>query len=280
MIRTTKHLAYILKVKSSEIDYIINNTDKFYGEWSEIKKDKQGNPRKYKNGDIKKRTYNPSKNRLKVIQRRIYNNSLINIELPSYIFGAVKGKDNLKNARQHLGRKYKLVTDLTDYFPSITNKEVYNMFIRYNFSPDVSSVLTKLTTYKGKVPQGAPSSSIVSNLVFIKLGKLLNEFCNEHSIIFTSFVDDITFSSAVDFKEKVPDLLKIINTCFIISHNKTSYSRNPKVTGLHVMNNHIRLPEKFMEKLNSNDSLSIEQKKGLLRYKEKIVNSNYSKNNN
>lgn len=277
MIKSTKHLAYVLKVDFKEIQSIIKNIDTHYREKIIIKLDKFGKPKLDKNGNPKQRIINPSLNRLKIIQKRIQKNILLNIELPSYAFGAVKGKDNVDNAKQHQGKKYKFTTDLKDFFPLITNKAVNEMFINQGFSHQVSGILTKLTTYKGKIPQGAPTSSTLANLVFMKTGDVLYEYSQRNNLTFTSFVDDMTFSSPNDFKEKVPEILEIITKDYKISHKKTNYSRNPNITGLHPMNNHLKLPKSFMDKLESIEERTPEQKVGLLMYKEKIDNANYGK---
>ncbi len=277
MIKSTKHFSYILKVDFKEIQAIINNIDNYYKEKIIIKLDKFGKPKLDKNGEPKKRIINPSLNRLKVIQKRIQKNILLSIELPNYAFGAVKGKDNVDNAKQHQGKKYKFTTDLKDFFPSITNKAVYEMFINQCFSHQVASLLTKLTTYKGKIPQGAPTSSTLANLVFMKTGDVLYEYAKENKLTFTSFVDDMTFSSSTDFKSKVPTILEIITKDYKISHKKTNYSRNPNITGLHPMNNHLKLPKSFMNKLKSTEGKTLEQITGLLRYKEKVNIANYEK---
>lgn len=277
MIKTTKHLAYILKVDFKEIQSIIKNIDKFYGERIEIKTDKYNNPKLDAHGNPKKRIINPSKKRLKIIQKRIHKHILNKIELPNYVFGAVKGKDNVGNAKKHQGKKYKFTTDLKDFFPSITNQAVYKMYISQGFSPTVSRVLTQLTTFKGRIPQGAPTSSIVANLVFIKTGDILNKFSKENTITFTSFVDDMTFSSAKDFKSKIPLILEIITNDYRISHKKTYYSRSPNITGLHPMNNHLKLPDSFMSKLKSTEDKTPEKIAGLEMYKNRVIRTNYTK---
>ncbi|MEL0651707.1 reverse transcriptase family protein [Algibacter sp. TI.3.09] len=277
MIKTPKHLAFTLKVDIKEIHSILNNIDNFYREKIEIKKDKFGKPKLDAKGEPKKRIINPSTKRLKVIQTRIHRNILNQIAMPSYAFGAVKGKDNVDNAKQHQGKRYKFTTDLKDFFPSITNKAVFKMFVSQGFSPEVSSLLTKLTTYKGKIPQGAPTSSTLANLVFIKTGDILQEFAKENNATFTSFVDDMTFSSAQDFKSKIPQILEIITNDYKISHKKTNYSRNPNITGLHAMNNHLKLPQSFIAKLESTENKTAEQIAGLKMYKEKVDKANYGK---
>ena len=77
---------------------------------------------------------------------------------------------------------------------------VYNTLVEKGFSPDVASVITKLTTFKGHLPQGAPTSTTLANLVFLPTGLKLNEIAKQHNLRFTIFVDDVTFSSHNDFK--------------------------------------------------------------------------------
>lgn len=277
MINTPKHLAFVLKVDLKEIKSILKNIDNYYREKIIVKIDKFGKPKLDSKGNPKQRIINPSINRLKVIQKRIQKNILLKLDMPDYAYGAVKGRDNVINAKKHQGKKYKFTTDLKDFFPSITNKSVYEMFVEEDFSHEVSSMLTKLTTYKGKIPQGAPTSSTLANLVFRKTGDLLDKFSKDNDLTFTSFVDDMTFSSPNDFKEIVPEILNIITADFRISHKKTNYSRNPNVTGLHPMNNHLKLPDSFMKKYRERDEKTPEQKAGILRYKEKIEIVNYGK---
>ncbi len=56
------------------------------------------------------------------------------------------------------------------------------MYLLYKFSPTVARVLTQLTTYKGRIPQGAPTSPMIANLVFVKTGKKLEEFAKENNL--------------------------------------------------------------------------------------------------
>ena len=272
MIKTGKHLAYELKVELSEIDHIIKNIDNFYYQKETVKKNDNGEP-KVKNGIIQKRVLNPSIKRLKVIQKRLQKNVLQKLTIPDYAFGAIKGKDNISNAKRHQGKKYIFTTDLTNFFPSVNHKQVFEMFVSFDFSPTVARLLTKLTTYKGKLPQGAPTSPIVANLVFVKTGKRLQEIAIENSLTFTSFVDDLTFSSPTDFKDKIQDILDaVVEDGFKISHKKTNYkSKLPTVTGIIVKNNNLDLPKEFKDKMND-DTQSKERLTGLKRYHDRVIN--------
>jgi RNA-directed DNA polymerase len=273
MINTLSHLAFVLKVQETELLGIIANIDEFYYEKVDIKKNKNGTPKLDKNGRQKKRILHPSINRLKVIQKRILKNILTNLELPDYAYGAVKGRDNIKNARRHQGKKYNFTTDLKDFFPSIRNPQVFQMFRSFGFSPTVCRTLTQLTTYKGKIPQGAPTSPALSNLVFIKTGKNLQQFATTHGLTFTAFIDDLTFSSPVDFKYITQSIIGMIQLDgYRISHSKTNYkTRNPMVTGVIVKNNNLGLSSEIKAKLFEKENKTFEQVKGLQMYADRIA---------
>jgi RNA-directed DNA polymerase len=275
MINTISHLAFILKIEKTEISSIISNIDQFYYEKVDLKKNKDGTPKLDKNGNQKKRVLHPSTNRLKVIQKRILKQILSKLELPEYAYGAVKGRDNIKNARKHQGKKFNFTTDLKDFFPSIRHRKVFEMFKSFKFSPTVSRILTQLTTYKGKIPQGAPTSPALSNLVFIKTGKNLQQFAMSNGLIFTAFIDDLTFSSAVDFKDISQKIIEILQADgYRISHAKTNYkTKNPKVTGVIVKNNNLALPREIKDKIKANGNKTPDQIKGLQRYIERIASA-------
>ena len=275
MINTIKHLCYTLKVDKKEVESIIACIDKSYYEKVELKFNKDHTPKLDKHGNQKKRILNPSLNRLKDIQKRIHKNILNQLAIPEYAHGGIKKKDNIKNARKHQGKKYIFTTDLKDFFPSISHKQVFEMYRAFGFSPTVSRTLTQLTTYKGRIPQGAPTSSIVANLVFVKTGKKLQEFATKNQITFTSFVDDLTFSAPSDFKDICPFIITVLQQDgFRISHSKTNYkTKNPVVTGIVVKNNNLSLPESFKIKLQEIQEKTEQQILGLQRYEKRVKNA-------
>lgn len=275
MINTKSHLAYILKVRESELQSLINSIDKHYYEKIELKANKDGTPKLDKHGIQKKRVLHPSINRLKQIQKRILKDILSKLEIPDYAYGAIKKRDNVKNARKHQGKKFIFTTDLKDFFPSIRNKQVFEMFRSFDFSPTVSRLLTQLTTYKGRLPQGTPTSPTLANLVFIKTGKKLQEFATENKITFTSFIDDLTFSAPVDFKSRAHFIIDILQADgFKISHSKTNYkTRNPTVTGVIVKNNNLTITDSYKIKLKETEGKTDEQIRGLNLYAERVKNA-------
>jgi len=236
--------------KPEVVEYIIDNIDNYYNEWFEKKPDKvKGGFKTYKDGTIKKRAIRPSLKELKLIHKNIKNRILTPIKLPNHIHGGVKKRSNISNAKPHQGNKYQFTTDLQEFYPSIKYNMVYDTFLKLGFSNHYSHWLTKITTWKYELPQGTPTSTHVSNLVFLEADFKLVELCNKNSITYTRFIDDLTFSSPKCFKHLLNDILEIvIGSGFKISYRKTQYRGNQNITGIDVFNNFIDAPEKIKQK--------------------------------
>ena len=214
----------------------------------------------------------PSKDLLKEIQNKLYHKILKKIKLPDYAFEGVEGRDNVTNAKMHQGNKFFFNTDLRNYYPSITHRQVFEMLLKKGFKVELANAITKLTTYKGQLPQGTPTSPFVANLVFVKTGEELQMFCKIHRLTLTTFVDDITISSKNDFQPLISDLIKIITSNgFVISHDKTFYQTSrPKVTNVIVMNNGLRLDKKYKEIMDSIEDQTSAEAKGKRNYFDRV----------
>ena len=77
------------------------------------------------------------------------------------------------------------------------------MFIEKPFELNeiVATVLAQICCFNNKLPQGAPTSPIVSNLICTKLDSEIQRFSKEHGLFYTRYADDITFSSN---KKEIP----------------------------------------------------------------------------
>ncbi len=272
MINTTKELCYRLKIKDYELDSIIKNLNRFYYE-AKSTKTKYGGPQIEK-GNERKRPLHPSIRRLKQIQEKINQEIFSKLAIPDYAFGSVKGKDNISNAQQHTSGRHFFSVDLKSFFPSINNHMVYDALIDYKFSPDVSRILTRLTTYKGVLPQGTPTSPMLANLVFVSTGQKLVELIGTKPITFTSFLDDFTFSSKADFKFLIPKILRTIKKDgYWFGHKKISYkTKEPEVTGITILNGRLVPHHKILlkQKESNNRQLNF--------YVSRIENASRQKN--
>ncbi|MET3028477.1 reverse transcriptase family protein [Flavobacterium sp. UW10123] len=243
-------LPSIIGEKAEILDEIIKDIDIHYSERIEQKIDsKTGQPKTYLDGTIKERVIRPSKKKLKLIQSKIKDRILSKIELPQNVHGGVKKRSNITNAKPHQGNKYVFVTDLKDFYPSIKAKKIHDLFIRLGYNKQFAFYITKLTTWKGELPQGTPTSTHISNIFFLETDSKLIKLCNENNITYTRYVDDLTFSSQKDFQDLIPSFLSIIKGSGLkISYRKTDYKGKQNVTGIVVLLHKIDAPKKLIEK--------------------------------
>jgi len=113
--------------------------------------------------------------------------------------GYVKDKSIKTNAKTHLNKKTVINIDLENFFPSINFGRVRGIFKSYpfNFNDIVSTTLAQICCYKGSLPQGAPTSPIVSNLICYRLDNHLLDLAKKGKFVYTRYADDITFSTNV-----------------------------------------------------------------------------------
>jgi RNA-directed DNA polymerase len=113
--------------------------------------------------------------------------------------GFVAGRSIVSNAHPHVGRRFVLNVDLEDFFPSINFGRVRGTFMAkpYNLPPSVATVLAQICCYEGRLPQGAPTSPIASNMVCAKLDGELQGLAKTYRCTYTRYADDITFSTTL-----------------------------------------------------------------------------------
>jgi RNA-directed DNA polymerase len=281
MIKALSHLCCVICVKEKELKRILLNIDSFYYEQRFPKFKKNGDRKCNKDGTPRDRIITPSTKELKAIQKRLNAFFLDNITQAPYSYGGVKKRDNVKNTAVHKGNKYFFQTDLQDFFPFVTSKKIYEALVSNGFSYDVSRIITRLTTYKGHLPQGTSTSSTLANLVFSKdVGTQIHQYAIENGLRFTIFVDDVTLSSPVDFKDKTLIILQMIRTGgFRISHSKTHYRTYPSnLTGVKMGQNFLDVTDAFKNKLAITEGKSKAQIIGELLYARKIYQSNKKDN--
>jgi RNA-directed DNA polymerase len=256
MIYDLPSLYTFLGVDESRLKDIINNIHQHY-RFCERPKKKFRKVQLNKSGQIRYRYLFVPSNDLKKIQRAI-NCYLQKIELPSLMYGSVPGKNHIMNAQQHLNQSHFLTVDLKNFFTNISHQQVFQMLIGNCFTPAVARMVTKLTTYKGYLPQGAPSSPVIANLCFLKVARKMADFSIENNIRFTVFLDDLSFSSKTDFKKLVPEILNSIKSCgFFPSSNKIHYSTyKSEITGIIVCKNKVSVIKEMRKEAQTNAHLN------------------------
>lgn len=102
---------------------------------------------------------------LRGVQKSVLSRILNGITPHTSSFAYQRGKSVAGAAQQLCGKNYLLKMDLVDFFPSITSRRVFGIFRKAGYSKASSYMLTKLTTYQGRLCQGAPTSPSISNLI-------------------------------------------------------------------------------------------------------------------
>lgn len=188
---------------------------------------------------------------LKFVQRRILDRFLYQLETSEYSTAYCKGKSLLDNASPHIGKECVLKLDISHFFDSIDDDAVYMIMKQLELSVPATSLLTHLCTYKGKLPQGAPTSPYIANLVMKHFDEKLGKWCKERNITYTRYCDDMTFSGDKTSvrKSKIIVKVKVLlnNMEMKLNDKKTifiSSSQQQRVTGI-VVNEKPAIPREI-----------------------------------
>jgi len=187
------------------------------------------------------------------IKQQSFNKVLQKISLPNSMFGSISKRNNILNALAHIQSKYFLKVDLKNFFSNINNRQVHQTLLKYGFSWHEARIITRISTVDGNLPQGAPTSPILANLVLSFTAMELEQFCKEKDIIFTCYLDDLTFSCKVQFNIFYAEILDIIKKGgFYLNHKKIQSRKNIcEVTGLIIKDGQLHLEEEMKKRLNN-----------------------------
>ena len=215
-----------------------------------------------------------------------YTNMLLQAlyEPTSAAMGFVPGKSVVDNAEKHVGMNYVLNLDLKDFFPSIPQARVWGALMSkaIGFNLDVASavaglccteivfyddkpVLTTVDLPKGAktekrnvLPQGAPTSPILTNIVARNLDRQLNHLAAKFGLNYTRYADDITFSSMHNVYQEegefMTELRRIVaEQNFTINEKKTRLQKKgsrQEVTGL-VVSDRVNVTREYVRSIGS-----------------------------
>ena len=177
---------------------------------------------------------------LQAIQSTIYSRILSSVTIvhPAAV-GFRCGRSVVDNAAPHLGKRYVLKMDIHDFFGSIRSPRVRQTFKKIGYPENVSKVLGALCCLHRHLPQGAPTSPALSNIVGYEMDRKLAALAAEYGLTYTRYADDLTFSGDVFPKEQIiPQVKRIIrDEKFEQNHKKTHFmnqSSRKIITGVSV----------------------------------------------
>lgn len=155
------------------------------------------------------RTIDAPSDELKAAQRKLLAWLETNYGFSEHVTGFRRGKSLWDNAKPHSGKKAVVNVDVEDFFPSVTETKVSKALVAIGIPETSIPEFLRLTTYRGCLPQGAPTSPFIANLVFAPVDdavvKLLKKY--DKKAKYTRYADDLTFSSN---DSKIVNAIRII----------------------------------------------------------------------
>jgi len=175
---------------------------------------------------------------LKEIQHWMLKEILYKCHVTGYAKAYLPNKSIVDNARFHVNKTGVLTIDIENFFPSLRLKKVYGFFNNLGYSKSVSMVLSRLCCLNDSLPQGAPTSPALSNLLMAPIDKRIIGFVKKYNISYTRYADDLTFSG--DFEPGM--VIKFVKSVLSdynlkLNENKTKYclkNQRQEVTGITV----------------------------------------------
>lgn len=182
--------------------------------------------------------------------------------------GFVKGRSIVDNANLHVGMNYVLNLDLSDFFTSISQSRVCKrlQLAPFNFNEKVAKVISGLCCKKvvkdGKkgyaLPQGSPTSPLLTNAVCDFLDKKLRHLSTRNGVKYSRYADDMTFSSMHNVYQEDSTFMKnlfsiIKGERFTVNPDKTRLQKRgerQEVTGLTV-NDKVNTAHRYTRELRN-----------------------------
>ncbi len=205
-----------------------------------------------KKNNTKRKIFEP-KFALKMLQRWILENILYKVKCSDYAFAFIKSNKNplKKNASVHADKVFILKMDFENFFPSISRKQIVELFNSLGYNISVSNWLANACTYDNILPQGSVTAPYLSNLICVKLDSRIAKYCSRRDITYSRYADDLTFSgdNKVVLKSIYPMIKKISESeLFKLNDNKTRFigkKSKKTVTGVIIHNSELKAPKEY-----------------------------------
>lgn len=204
------------------------------------------------NGKI--RVLNKPQGELKDLQKRIHRQVLVFAPSHKAVHGYRKHRGQRSAALPHVGKEMLVKADIEDFFPSVRPKQVHDAFMSIGVPHAVARILAKLCTHEGQLPQGAPTSPLIANLLWLRPASRVEGFAVQHHFSQSIFGDDLYLSGTARAK-KYKTLIKriIAEEGFKPHESKTKAVQKTDrqvVAGL-VVNNGINVSKHYRRELRS-----------------------------
>ena len=190
---------------------------------------------------------------LKRVQKSIADNILAQYPVSKYAKAYKVGSNVQRNAQPHVGKKKILKLDIEGFFDHILYSQVKNtVFCEEKFAEPIRVLLTMLCYYKESLPQGAPTSPAITNIIMYDFDETVGAFCSEKKIAYTRYCDDMTFSGDFDEGEVIAFVKgELCKLGLFLKNRKTAVipaSKRQTVTGI-VVNEKLNITKDYKKKI-------------------------------
>ena len=190
---------------------------------------------------------------LKRVQKSIADNILVQYPISNYAKAYKIGGSVQHNAQPHVGKKKILKLDIEGFFDHILYSQVKNIvFCEEKFAEPIRVLLTMLCYYKESLPQGAPTSPAITNIIMYDFDEAVGTFCNGRGISYTRYCDDMTFSGDFDEREVIAFVKgELCKLGLFLKNRKTAVvpaSKRQTVTGI-VVNEKLNITKEYKKNI-------------------------------
>jgi RNA-directed DNA polymerase len=146
--------------------------------------------------------------RTKALQRLMLRRVFQRLNAHDSAFGFQRGRSIVHNALPHVGQSVVVRLDVVEFFPTTRAERLERYFRRIGWNAEASALLVALTTHENGLPQGAPTSPRLSNLVNYRLDAQMLRLAKRWKGRYTRYADDITFSFPKDYPRHVRGVIQ------------------------------------------------------------------------
>lgn len=214
---------------------------------------------------------------LKIAQRALLDRVLSSVEPHRSAMAFARGRSVAANARLHQGSTFLFATDIRSFFSSITAEAVIGMLRRryLHLSPDAMTEIVSMVMLNGRLPQGAPTSPHIANLVMYEFDDRCHSFGRRVGAVYSRYADDISISGndaivLSKFEDVVTEEVRLLG----MEMHKTRHcgpSQSRVVTGLDIGSKSLRPTRAFRRKTAALVRMSIKYPEKMSRHRRRIT---------
>ena len=151
--------------------------------------------------------------KLKALQKKLltYLTSKLEHRVSRNVHSYKKFRNIKTNAQVHIGAAVVIKLDVINFFPRVSVKRCRRLLKPLFLTKSVEDKLVELVTTKGGLPQGAPTSPLLSNLALREVDKLIWYYCWSRGYKYSRYADDITISLPKDDRKEIHKTISFVN---------------------------------------------------------------------